>query len=252
MENVPLAGDKNKKRKTGYNIIIFLCVIIIFGCIAALIYIYYPEIESYHTYKSVANEAVDDDHTYDWDKLKEINPDIIGWIWIPDTVVDYPVVQTSNNDYYLYTGFNGEYNKYGTIFLDCDFTLDATPAMQNQVLYGHANTTSERQMFAGLKYYEDSSYYTDHPTIYYTRIEDGNQPVAYEIIDVIKVQADYDYRRPQFADQEDFLSYYANIHNISLYDTGKTAQANDQIVTLSTCVFDIEDGRLAVIARRAQ
>lgn len=241
-----------KKKKGIYTVIIWLCVLVIFGCIAALIYIYYPEIEAYQSYKTVSDEGVNDDHTYDWEALKAINPDVVGWIWIPDTIVDYPVVQTDNNDVYLYTGFNGESNKYGTIFLDYLFDQNAVPAMQNQVLYGHANRVYDRQMFASLYHYQDFSYYQEHPTVYYTRIEDGNQPVPYEIVDVIKVPASFDYRRPQFGSDEDILQYYQRIHEAGLYDTGKQILPTDQIVTLSTCVFDIEDGRLAVIARRAQ
>ncbi|MGI6109931.1 MAG: class B sortase [Eubacteriaceae bacterium] len=250
-----MTKTKKKKRSFLSNLIIYICIIVIIGCIIALLNTYWPDIQSYQTYRGIRADVINDDngdHTINWDSLLAQNPETVGWVWIPDTIVDYPVVQTDNNDYYLDHDFTRSYNKFGNVFLDCDFSLTADPAMQNSVLYGHSSTYGNQIGFNGLNKYEDSSYWQSHPTVYYTRVNEGDQPIPYQIFAVIKVAADYDYRQPQFADQEAFLAYYDRIIQASLYNTGITVSPNDQIVTLSTCVFDIDDGRIAVIARRAQ
>ena len=240
-----------KKRSFWSNLIIFLCVVVIFGCIVALIVTYYPDYQSIATYKDVQENSISEDNQIDWASLLEQNSDTVAWVWIPDTIVNYPVVQTDNNDYYLDHDFTQTYNKFGNVFLDADFSLDADPKMQNSVIYGHSSTYGNQIGFNNLKEYEDIAYYQQHPIVYYTRKDEGSTQIPYEIIAVIKTEASYDYRQPQFADQESFLEYYNRLIQESIYDTGKTVSAGDEIVTLSTCVFDIDEGRLAVIARRA-
>lgn len=97
---------------------------------------HYPDYQSIATYKDVQENSISEDNQIDWASLLEQNSDTVAWVWIPDTIVNYPVVQTDNNDYYLDHDFTQTYNKFGNVFLDADFSLDADPKMQNSVVYG--------------------------------------------------------------------------------------------------------------------
>lgn len=241
-----------KKKKSISSLIInIICILVIIGSGVAIFLTLYPKYQESKKYEEIQQVAqIDDLGTIDWDALKAVNPDVVGWISIPNTHINYPVVQTTDNDYYLLHNFNNEYSGYGTPFLDAVYDFERDPVAQNAVIYGHNSRWGDEVGFEGLEEYEDITYFYEHPSLYYTTIYDGNTPVEYEIVGVIKENYDFDYRRPDFADQNDFLTYYNMILSQKLYDTGKGIYANDQLVTLSSCVFDMDNGRVAIIARR--
>lgn len=241
----------SKSRKWIHNIITIICIALILVSgymIFQSLYPKYQEEKNFEEIQTIARSRGTD--TIDWEALRAVNPDIVAWITIPGTHIDYPVVQTSDNDYYLTHNFNGEWSGYGTPFLDTIYDFNRDPAAQNAVVYAHSSRDGDQVGFEGLDKFEDEAYFKDHPYVYYTTVEDGNTPVQYEIVAVIKEDKDFDYRRPDFADQADFLNYYNNIFQASLYKTNKYIYSNDEIVTLSTCVFDVNDARVALIARR--
>ena len=103
-----------------------------------------------------------------------------------------------------------------------------------------------------LYYYKDPNFMTEHNKIVYRRPPELGGDGVWEIFAVLVVEQDYDYRQLEFADDESFLSYYQNIKNQSIVASNVSVRPGDEILTLSTCIFNVglNDGRLAVIARR--
>lgn len=188
-------------------------------------------------------------------KLKELqreNSDIIGWIEIEGSTIDYPVLQTTDNSFYMTHDYKKEYSKDGSLFLDkeYDWNLPST----NLLIYGHNNIDSTA-MFSGLLNYEDENYYNNHKFIRFTT---NKEDVEYEIIAVFLSRVYYKSEQDVFryyyfinaANEEEFENYVKSSKEASLYDIEATAQYGDQLLTLSTCSYHTEDGRLAVVARR--
>ena len=98
----------------------------------------------------------------DFDALKKVNPDIVGWIYCEDTVINYPVVQGENNEYYLKKGYDRKYSFTGSIFLDSRASPDFSDA--NNIIYGH--NMMDASMFAGLEKWKDQAYYEEHPVMW--------------------------------------------------------------------------------------
>lgn len=242
-------NPKTENKKTSNRIINSICIIVIIASLAGLIYYSLPYIRQYFKKEAVASIAqpTAEDTGVDFDALKAVNPDTVGWIKIEGTSIDYPVVQTDNNEKYLYTTFEGEESQWGAVFLDYTYNFNRVPKAQNSVLYGHSHNIQKSSTFGDLHNYLDESFFRAHQTIEYDRV---GVPGKWEIFSVYKTEADYDYRRPDFAGDEDFLSYFQRIQNRSLYKTDVVLEPDDEILTLSTCVFDMDDGRLVVTARK--
>jgi len=182
--------------------------------------------------------------------LSAINPDLKGWLSIPDTTLSYPVVQGEDNSYYLRRDFFGESDRRGTLFMDC--AADFEGGARNLIIYGH--NMSDGSMFASLKKYQDEAYYKEHPSFYITLPEEIRE---YRIISVFKndlfSRADepfqfYDYN--VIDSEEQFKEYYQNIKGRSLYDTGVEAGYPDELITLCTCDYSGRDARLLVVGKR--
>lgn len=184
-------------------------------------------------------------------KLVEQNPDFIGWIEIEGTKLNYPVMYTPQEpEYYLHRNFDREYEYSGLPFVDGACTLN--PRSTNVIIYGH--NMKNDTMFSHLLDYQEKSYYDEHPQIIFNTIYGD---ATYEIVSVILSKAFYDdeegFRYYGFTDassEADFNEYMENIRALELYDTGVRAQYGDELLTLSTCEYSQENGRLAVIARR--
>lgn len=183
--------------------------------------------------------------------LYDMNPDIVGWISIDGTNVDYPVMQTVyDEEYYLHRNFYKEETKSGLPFMDnrCITRLPST----NLIIYGH--NMKSGAMFADLLKYESKSYYEKHKFI---RFDTIYEEAMYEIIAVFKSNVSYVgentfkfYNFIQADTPEEFENYYNTIRSMSLYDIEATAVSSDYLITLSTCEYSVEDGRFVVVARR--
>lgn len=231
-----------------HRFVTILCVLVILGSIGAIIYILYPGFSETKKFDEIKGSV--DNQNIDWNTLLARNSETVGWITVPGTHIDYPVVKTTDNDFYLTHDFDKQESRFGTPFLDVQFDVNRIPKAQNAVLYAHSSTYGNQIGFEGLSKYEDEAYFKAHPTFYFTTIYDGSVPVEYQVAAVIKADATYDYRRPDFADQTDFINYYNGIMQQSLYNTGTVILPDDDIATLSTCVFDTDDGRIAIIGKR--
>lgn len=181
------------------------------------------------------------------------NSDTVGWIKIDNTKVDNVVVQTNDNNYYLdHTFYKGE-NTNGTVFLDARCTLNANVRSQNLILYGHHMKNGS--MFGSLKKFRTTEFLQENHTISFNTLYSKD---TYEIFAVL-ITNDYeeqdrgyrfDYNRPTFNSDEDFEWYINEIRKRSLYNVDVEVTAQDQLLTLSTCIYDFTEARLVVVARK--
>ena len=187
------------------------------------------------------------------DKYKKLfsqNKSLIGWIKIDDTNIDYPVMQTVNNEYYLDHNYNQQYDKNGSIFLDKD--CDITNPGSNMIIYGHHMKSG--RMFGNLKLYSNKAYYEKHPIIQFDTIyEEGRYQIMYVFRSRIYNEDEIVFKYYQFFDAstpEEFDSHMNEMAKLSLYDTGVTAKYGDRLITLSTCDSSEQDGRFVVVAKK--
>lgn len=181
------------------------------------------------------------------------NDDMAAWIQIPDTVIDYPVMWTPRDEnYYLYRDFEGNDNKNGSLILDTDSSVD--PLTTNLIIHGHNMRSGA--MFGNLTDYESEQFCQDHKQI--TLFTEECQR-NYEVIAVFRSQVFKKtdnvfkfYKFFQADTPEEFDDFYNNIKEMSLYDTGVTAEFGDRFLTLSTCVYHVEQGRFVVVAKEVE
>lgn len=197
--------------------------------------------------------------------LYEINHDLAGWLTIDGTVIDYPVMQTMEDEsYYLELDFYGNQNKNGCLILDTDSTAgtgtkacdyaNGTAPSTNLIIHGH--TMKSGEMFGNLKLYADAEYGREHNLIRFDSLYEERE---YELIAVFYSQVYYEsdnvfkyYKFFQADTQEEFDDWYENIKAMSLYETGVTAQFGDEFITLSCCSYHVEDGRFVVVGKRVK
>ena len=187
----------------------------------------------------------------DYQTLYNKNKSLIGWLKIDDTNIDYPVMQSSNEEYYLDHDFEQNYDKNGTLFISADAKI--WPRSQNIIVFGH--NMKSGKMFGTLGKYKDKSYYEDHRQIKFdTLYEKGTYEVMYAFLSRVYDADEVVFKYYQFIDalsEEEFNSYMEEMKNMSLYDTGVTASFGDQLLTLSTCDHDTDDAeRFVVVAKR--
>lgn len=178
-----------------------------------------------------------------FEPLLEINPDIVGWISIEDTPIDYPVVQTDDNSFYLSHDFNKDSSKAGTIFLD--YRIEDMLSDPHLILYGH--NMRDGSMFHALMQYKEEDFFQEHRTFTFDQLYRQD---TWEIFAVYVTTIDFYYIRTSFRSDEDFLDFIAQFQARSMYDTGIEITADDQILTLSTCTYEYDDARFVIHARR--
>ena len=186
----------------------------------------------------------------EYKNLLNKNKRLIGWVKIDDTNIDYPVMQTTDNEYYLDHNLNQEYDKNGSIFMDKD--CDVLKPSTNLILYGHHMRSG--QMFGSLSLYSDQSYYEKHPYIQFDTIyEKGLYEIMYVFRSRVYSEDEIVFKYYQFIDaqsEQEFDSYMNDMAEMSLYDTGVTASFGDQLLTLSTCDYQEKNGRFVVVAKK--
>ena len=181
------------------------------------------------------------------------NSDMVGWIQIEGTGIDYPVMQTpADPNYYLKHDFEKRYTDYGCPFMQAD--CDALCPSDNLIIYGH--NMKDGSMFADLAKYRSKAFWQSHKTVWF---DTALGSCAYEIFAVIHttVQADAAdafpfYRFVNAASPEEFADYVSACKVRALYDMGISAEYGDKLLTLSTCDNITDDGRLLVIAKHTK
>ena len=178
--------------------------------------------------------------------LFEQNPDMIGWIAIDGTTINYPVMQTPDRpDFYLKHDFEMQYSDYGVPYAAENCVID--PQSDNITIYSHHMKSGK--MFGVLENYKNEAFYREHPIIQFdTRTGFG----VYEIIAVFKVNpADFKYNLfVNAADRAEFDKYVHRCTALSFYDTGVSTEYGDKLMTLSTCEYSRQGNRLVVVAKK--
>lgn len=186
----------------------------------------------------------------EYQTLYSLNKRLIGWVKIDDTYIDYPVLQTVNNDYYLNHNFDQEEDKNGSIFLDKDCSI--YPRTTNLILYGHHMRSG--RMFGQLNKYSSEKFYKEHKYIQFDTIyEKGTYEVMYVFRSKIYEESEIVFKYYQFTDavsETEFESNMKQMADMSLYDTGVNAEYGDELLTLSTCDYYTSDGRFVVVAKK--
>lgn len=177
----------------------------------------------------------------DFDRLLEENEDIVGWIYSENTPINYPIVQSDDNDYYLRRMLDGTYNINGTIFMDSRNNPNLTD--RNTIIYGH--NIKNGAMFGTLKKYMDQDYYDKHPVIYYLR---PDQSYEIQLVAGYVTEAWSDtYNIPQTLEEQKKLS--EDMTSQSVFKSNISFGEGDKIITLSTCAYDFDGARYVVVGR---
>ena len=180
---------------------------------------------------------------HDFAVLNEKNPDCVGWVSIPGTSIDFPVMQ--NGDFYLKHDFDGNYTDYGLPFLDERCSLSTS---DNLIVYGHH--MNDGSMFSELLNYADEDYCAAHSEVV---LETENGVEIYQVAAVLRVAGSYAPGEWSVFDQINisagaFNNPVENLVERRLYDTGQELVFGDRLLTLVTCEYSQRNGRLAVIA----
>ena len=212
------------------------------------------ERDRYESDREIMAEAIDHymdegiDLT-DYSALKEKNADFAGWLTVPDTKINYPVLyRPQDQDYYLHRDFEGQEAAAGCLYIQEN--CDAEKPTDNVIIYGH--NMKNGSMFGELEKYEDPSFWDTHRTFTFNTL---NRFQTFEVVTVFKTVAYQEdaFRYYQFVEAEgeaDFDAFLSQCQARALYDTGVEARFGDRLLTLSTCEYSRENGRLAVLARR--
>lgn len=229
-----------------YNIILFF-LIVAFVAVGLLVFSDYKKIyEQTKAYKDIKEQCVSnptaqkDEKKINWEKLYKINSDIVAWIDIPGTPVDYPVVMTKDSNYYLNHDIHKKASKYGCVFIDR--TINKKPSKdKNLIIFAHNMGRWTDVMFSTLMKYEDKEYLKKHRKVFlYT--SKGRE--IFNIVSVREVTPSSDAYHVDFGKIK-LEKWISNaVSNSVVADTEFEAGRVKKILTLSTCTY--EENRLVL------
>lgn len=181
----------------------------------------------------------------------DLNGDVVGWITVPNTPIDYPVTQTNNNSFYLTHNINKEKNASGCPFVDYRNIIERDKLSRCTIIYGHHRRNGT--MFAKLKNYNEIDFYKENPVIRFDTIYGRNEWIVFANFRATVSAATgtpFDYLRTEFKDDDDFTNFVSEIRKRSLIDTPVEVTANDDILLLSTCSYERSNWRMVIAARK--
>lgn len=252
--------------------VIFLISIIVFAVCAYLVFEYfYENYQNRQLYDDLASvyEDVETDESPDEtsnekqllpgaEYLLSVNPDTIGYINIPDTVISYPIVQKhteAEGEYYLHVNFMNEEAKAGAVFLDWRNKFTADEQSDNLIIYGH--DMKDGSMFGTLRNYKKDDYvsfYQQHPII---ELNSNYEEGKYKIFGYFIADADYSrdnvfeyYNCIDLSSEDDFYNYVNSVKKRTLILNDVDVKYGDKLVTLSTCSQEFSNSRFVVVARK--
>lgn len=169
----------------------------------------------------------------DFEALQENGPDVIAWLTLPDTAVNYPVTQAEDNDYYLRHLYNGTYNKAGCLFADYENKKDFSD--RNTIIYGH--NMRDGSMFASLNEYKEQSYYDSHPQMYLVMPKGGYLCDIFAAFEAKPKESGSDASpwRMEWKDDGAYSTWISAMADRSVVETDVTVTSSDKVLTLSTC-----------------
>lgn len=176
----------------------------------------------------------------DFEALSAVNPEVIGWICVPNTEINYPVVQTTDNSYYLSHLVDGTENKNGTIFVDCQNAKDFSDA--NTVLYGHHMKNGT--MLARIIQYQEQSFYDEHTKGYMITRDHIFQ---LDFFSGFTARADATVYRLTFPDPQSQYDWIRACYSHSDFTCSQTVAEQDKTITLSTCAYSFQEARYVLV-----
>lgn len=267
------------KKKTIINILMILCLLVAIGCGGYLVYYYYTSskteavfedlrdmVVEYPQSDKVDEEGISVQEDIDlvsvdgvmvqrkFEKLYRENRDFVGWLTIEDTLVDYPVMHTPNDDekgeYYIHRDFEKQYSAAGLPFIDGNCII-AHPT-DNIIIYGH--NMNSGTMFHDIIKYENKEFYETHKTFTFDTIYgDGTYEVVAVFYGQVLPEDSTAFKYYEFVNagsKEEFMHFIENVKGMSIIDADVEVEYGDKLVTLSTCAYHVSDGRFAVIAKK--
>jgi len=184
----------------------------------------------------------------DWNALSNINPDITGWIAIPETEISYPVVQTDNNYFYLNHSFERKPSKTGTLFTHYQNNLNNLDS--NTIIYGHNMGLGRSDKFGNLLNFKDTEYAKINNSIWF--VTKSGQGGWWDILNIIHINYktyNYDYQQIDFYETCIFNNWINTSKELSILDSNLSITKSDNVLTLSTCDRSIygSEGRLLIM-----
>ncbi len=253
------------KKSKSKKIKITLAVIFSVSLISAITYliIYFLNLnKDEQVYEEIRQEVISEEKTEEAppinnaviDKIKKMqqeNSDVKAWIQIEGTNINYPLLQANDNDYYLTHNYKKQYASSGSIFINNNCNIKNQNS--NVIIYGHYMKNGT--MFADLWKYEKKDFYQKHPIV---KITTDESEAEYEIIVAFKSRVFYQdeknvfrfYKYYNFENEEQYNEYINNCKKIQFYDTEKQAQFGEQLITLVTCEYSQQNGRMVVVAKK--
>lgn len=255
-------GKHSKKKRRGVQCFAIFFLVVIISVLA-----YY----TYQFYLGHQNKTIYHEIEVDLAELEDIgleqlpanvrkvnllnrrNSEVVGWVQIEDTMIDYPILQGKDNDYYLDHNYKNEQSKYGSIFVKKECVMENPNT--NLIVYGH--NMRDGQMFQNLLKYKEEKFYQKHPKIKIATKQEENN---YQIISVFQSRVFYQneenvfryYDYTEFENESKYNEFIQNSQKIQLYDTGVSAKFGEQIVTLITCEYSQENGRFVIVAKKEE
>lgn len=263
--NVPQSGQFNtaafdsipsKKNKSKAWKVVFVIAVVVLICsvvaLGAIVYQYwaqqkaYSDLETHVSLSDNSNVSLAD-LSVDWDALENINPDVVAWIYIPGTPVNYPVVKGNDNEEYLHKAFDGSTGwlaSAGTVFLDVNNQADLSD--RNNALYGH--NMNDGSMFAALAQWENEDEFNAHRDIYLLTPKGNYRLKSFAVVATTGSDAIV---QTGFGTEADYFNYIQDKFNRSVVEQkGTILSASDikQSLLLSTCEYTKTDGRAVIFA----
>ena len=237
-----------KKRKKIFLVIIFVLLI----AFAVNSFFIFRSINNYNTgnktYDSIKEIAIKtetdnpEEARIDFEELKKINPDIVGWLTMKNTVIDYPVVKGEDNEYYLHHLYTGEWNSLGTLFVD--FRNYELFTDRNTIIYGHSMLNGS--MFFILEKYKKQSFYEEHKEFIFETPDKKYRllPFAGKIMDGKEAFVEFD-----FDSDEEFYEYLDYYIRNSTFKSDVEVTGSDKVVMMIKCSDDFEDARYVLLCK---
>ena len=275
---LPTKGDSSGEKLRKIIFLLALAILVIALVLIAVHYMRYLRLSRNAAVDENGNRITTDEYVYDlknqtptnqeinnlpWGTVNEEyaalyneNRDFIGWLNVPGTNIDEPVVQTDNNDDYVHTNFYGEYDFSGTLFADYEGLITPDGMPQNTIIYGH--NMRMKYKFSALHNYKDNiEFLKVSPLIKFDTLYHSNM---YKIISVFVANISTDHgevfpytEKIYFKNKADFYDFVLECEDRSIYDTGVDVEYGDEFLTLSTCDMDTGmDLRLVIVARKVR
>lgn len=259
-ENAMMKEKRNMMKKIVSNLVTVVCLGVFFYAAYGLFDIFMDYYQNrkmlsdvqetfYNAASAEESDTQDEDNSSrtirpGFKELLKQNSDVVGWITIDGTQIDYPVLQSSNNKTYLTQNYNNSESRAGSIFLDYRNNI-ASPGL-NTVVYGHR--MKDGSMFQHLTKFLDKDFFDSHRTFEFDTLYDSYEA---EIFAVYNTLTDFNYIQTEFANEEEYGQLLTKIQNVSKFKTDVKVSPSDSIITLSTCDYELDEneGRLVIQAK---